>query len=76
MQGDIKKYTMKTITRCFRINPILDKQLAMIAHYEDRTISKIINRLLLKAVEEYFRKNPEVYETVNNIDAVNNIDYE
>ncbi len=51
---------MKSVMRCFRLSPILNEQLEMIASYEDRTVSKVIQRLLIKAVEEYRRENPEM----------------
>lgn len=43
--------------RCFRCSIILNEQLEMIAKYEDRTVSKVIQRLLMKAVEDYREHN-------------------
>ena len=56
---------MKSVMRCFRCSIILNEQLEMIAKYEDRTVSKVIQRLLMKAVEDYREHNREMYEIIH-----------
>lgn len=45
------------IVRSVRIPSTLDEKIRRIAEYEDRTISKAIQRLLQGAVEKYFKDN-------------------
>lgn len=47
------------IVRSVRISSTLDEKIRRIAEYEDRTISKTIQRLLQSAVEKYFKDNRE-----------------
>ena len=57
---------MKTVLRTFRTSPGIDKILQGLAKYEDRTVSKVVQRILDKAVIEYADKIPGFWETYNN----------
>ena len=57
---------MKTVLRTFRTSPGIDKILQGLAKYEDRTVSKVIQRIIDKAVIDYADKTPGFWETYNN----------
>ena len=42
------------VVRSVRVPLSIDKQIRRIAEYEDRTVSKVMQRLLQNAVEKYF----------------------
>lgn len=46
----------RLIVRSIRLTPSINSEIEQIAAYEDRTVSKTIQRLLDKAVHEYFDK--------------------
>ena len=56
------------ITRSIRMSVDLDKAIQEIAQYEDRSMSKIIQRFLNHAVEIYHEENPEMFNDVAEID--------
>lgn len=58
------------VVRNVRIDIDLDNSILAIAKYEDRTISKTIQRLLQKAVNDYFRENPEVSDVRNGFNVI------
>lgn len=49
----VKDFTVRSV----RMPLELDAQIKQIAEYEDRTISKVIQRLLESAVFEYYKKH-------------------
>ena len=57
------------VIRNVRMTLDLDKEIRRIADYEDRTISKTIQRLLQRAVNEYLKDNEQsmiYYEETSN----------
>lgn len=52
------------VVRNVRITLDLDTSIRRIAEYEDRTISKTIQRLLQQAVSQYLDKNEQTMITV------------
>lgn len=52
----------KTVVRGVRLEPLLDKYIAIIAEYENRTISNTIQRLLQMAIQEYFLSHDSDFE--------------
>lgn len=52
------------VVRNVRITLDLDTNIRRIAEYEDRTISKTIQRLLQQAVSQYLDKNEQTMITV------------
>ena len=58
------------VVRNVRIDVDLDNSILAIAKFEDRTISKTIQRLLQKAVNDYFRENPKVLDVRNGFNVI------
>ena len=56
---------MKTVLRTFRTSPGIDKILQGLAKYEDRTVSKVIQRIMDKAVIDYANKIPGFWDSYN-----------
>lgn len=48
------------IVKSIRMPVRLDNLIAEIARYEDRTVSKVIQRLLWQGVNKYNRENPDM----------------
>lgn len=53
--------TEQMTVRSVRMTVKLDNELQTIAKYEDRTISKIIQRFLQQGVARYKQENPDMY---------------
>ena len=51
----------KTILRTVRLTPTLSEEIECIAKYEGRTIANTIQRLLLKAVDAYYKNCGEEF---------------
>ena len=66
---------MKTVLRSFRVSPGIDKLLQALAKYEDRTVSKIIQRIMNQAVIEYANKDENFWEAYNHSDDFLEIRY-
>ena len=57
------------ITRSIRMSVDLDKAIQEIAQYEDRSMSKIIQRFLNQAVEIYHMENFQMFNDVGDREA-------
>ena len=53
------------ITRSIRMKASIDEAIQDIARYEDRSISKIIQRFLENGVRGYARENPDMSDELN-----------
>ncbi len=53
------------ITRSIRMKASIDNAIQDIARYEDRSISKIIQRFLENGVRGYARENPDMSDELN-----------
>lgn len=57
------------VVRNVRIPLTLDTEIRRIAEYEDRTISKVIQRLLQQAVESYLEEHEQIMLAVEEEEA-------
>ena len=66
----------RLIVRSVRLTPTINKKLEQIADYEDRTVSKVLQRLLDKSVLEYHQnlsiKDIDFIKFVEKWDEVEN----
>lgn len=59
-----REFKEQSIIRSVRLSVTLDKTLQDIALYEDMPISRVIQRLLDVAVNEYLHENPDLYKKI------------